>query len=110
LQRQVVDSDLRRTGAPSALAPGWPARLELELERRGATTRLARNRHYGPLRLIRALHDDSGRCEAVIVHPPGGLVGDDSLEVSVTLRERAQVLATTPGAQKRGARSSAPRR
>jgi urease accessory protein len=79
---------------------GWAARLELAFAPRGAATALVHNRHAGPLRLIRALPLTDGRCQAVIVHPPGGLVGGDTLDLDVELAEGARVLVTTPGAQK----------
>ena len=79
---------------------GWRARLALRFAARGDTTVLAHNRHHGPLRLIRALPLADGRCQAVIVHPPGGLVGGDTLELDIELEARARVLCTTPGAQK----------
>jgi urease accessory protein UreH len=43
---------------------GWRARLELRFASRGGTTRLVHNRHEGPLRLIRALPQHDGRCQA----------------------------------------------
>jgi urease accessory protein len=61
----------------SAPPRGWQARLDLAFERRGGATRLVHNRHVGPLRLIRALSGANGVCHAVIVHPPGGIVGGD---------------------------------
>jgi len=79
---------------------GWAAKLELRFERRAAATRLVSNRHHGPLRLLRALPQDDGSCHAVIVHPPGGLVGGDSLDVDLQLGPSSHLLCTTPGAQK----------
>ncbi len=87
----------------SDLPAGWRARLALRFAPRGGAavaTRLVHNRHEGPLRLIRALPHDDGRCQAVIVHPPGGLVGGDVLELDVGLDAGARVVCTTPGAQK----------
>lgn len=84
----------------SDLPTGWHASLALRFARRGVATRLVHNRHEGPLRLIRALPQDDGRCQAVIVHPPGGLVGGDLLELDVALDDGARVVCTTPGAQK----------
>lgn len=91
---------------PASQAPGgqsgWPARLDLRFETTAdGATRLAHNRHSGPLRLLKALASGDGRrLEAVIVHPPGGLVGGDSLSIALDLRADARVLATTPGQQK----------
>ena len=79
---------------------GWHAHLDLAFAAHAGVTRLTHNRHEGPLRLIRALPLPQGRCQAVIVHPPGGLVGGDRLEIDLALAEGAQVLCTTPGAQK----------
>lgn len=85
---------------PAAAGQGWHARLDLRFAQRAGITRLAHNLHEGPLRLIRALPLPHGRCQAVIVHPPGGLVGGDRLDIDVALDDGAQVLCTTPGAQK----------
>ncbi len=88
---------------------GWLGRLELAFERQpGAageggdvTTRLALRRHQGPLRLLRTLASDDGRrVEAVIVHPPGGLVAGDRLQLAVRAGRDTAVVLTTPGAQK----------
>ena len=85
---------------PAASGQGWHARLDLAFAAQAGVTRLTHNRHEGPLRLIRALPLSEGRCQAVIVHPPGGLVAGDRLEIEIALADDAQVLCTTPGAQK----------
>ena len=97
-----VDQPLAHPVGSGAAAPpaGWSASLELRFERRGAATRLVSNRHRGPLRLLRALPQSDGSCEAVIVHPPGGLVGGDSLDLDVQVGPSSHLLCTTPGAQK----------
>ena len=109
--RTALDpGDLAASPDPIAhAAPGWQARLELKFAPGHGATRLVHNRHEGPLRLIRALPLPDGRCQAVIVHPPGGLVGGDRLDLDITLEDGAQVLCTTPGAQKwyRAARDGA---
>lgn len=83
-----------------AAASGWRASLSLRFAPGGGVTRLVHNRHHGPLRVLRALPMADGRCQAILVHPPGGLVGGDSLALDVTLEPGARVLCTTPGAQK----------
>ncbi len=80
---------------------GWEAALTLRFVRDGQRTRLADNRHRGPLRLLKALASDDGRrLDAVIVHPPGGLVSGDRLQIDVEAAAGSAVLLTTPGAQK----------
>ena len=90
-----------REQQPTLRRAGWQGSLALCFERRASATRLIRNRHEGPLRLLKALQSEDGRrVEAVIVHPPGGLVGGDNLAIDLRVEAGAEVLATTPGAQK----------
>jgi urease accessory protein len=87
--------------APARRPQGWAASLELRFQAGPGGTRLVHNRHEGPLRLLKALPSGDGRrLEAVIVHPPGGLVGGDTLSIDLQAGPAARVLATTPGAQK----------
>jgi len=72
---------------------------ELALDYRAASGRtIVRDRHTGPLRVLRALHPEGGICHSVLVHPPGGIVGGDVLAIKATLGEGAHALVTTPGA------------
>ncbi len=76
----------------------WRGTLALAYRRRGEET-LVHDRHDGPLRVLRSLHPEgAGVCHSVLVHPPGGIVGGDVLEVDVTLAPEAHALVTTPGA------------
>jgi len=79
---------------------GWQASLSLGFVRRGHQTLLAFNRHQGPLRLQRPLYPEAGVCHALILHPPGGVVGGDQLRVAVDVKTDAAALITTPGAAK----------
>lgn len=77
---------------------GWTARLQLHYTRDGERT-VGRDRHEGPLRVLKALHPEgAGICHHVIVHPPGGIVGGDELHVDVRLDAGTHALITTPGA------------
>lgn len=76
----------------------WHARLDLDY-RIEADRCVARFEHVGPLRILQSLYPErEGICHNVIVHPPGGLVGGDTLEIGVRVREHAHGLVTTPGA------------
>ena len=85
----------------TASSAGWRAKLELAFERRAETTVLATCRHEGPLRVQKALHPEGpATAHAIILHPPGGIAGGDSLVVDVAAETGANALLTTPGAGK----------
>ena len=76
----------------------WHARLQLDYTRQGART-VARHMHSGPLRILQSLYPEGDAvCHNVLVHPPGGLVGGDTLDVQVRAAAGAHGLITTPGA------------
>ena len=80
---------------------GWLGRLSLELCRTEHGTQLSRSSHEGPLRIQRVLKPEGNECPHIyLLHPPGGVVGGDRLQTSVELGADAQVLLTTPAAQK----------
>ncbi len=76
----------------------WHAKLDicyaLELDKT-----VARYVHHGPLRILQSLYPEGPNiCHNVIVHPPGGLVGGDTLDIQVDVGIAAHGLMTTPGA------------
>jgi urease accessory protein len=80
---------------------GWLGRLSLELDKTEHGTQLSRSAHEGPLRIQRVLRPEGPQCPHIyLLHPPGGVVGGDRLQTRVTLGAGAQVLLTTPAAQK----------
>jgi urease accessory protein len=77
------------------------ARLSLGFSEDSGTTRLVDRDHFGPLLVQKALYPEGREvCHAVIIHPPGGVVGGDELEITANVGKAAQVQITTPGAAK----------
>ena len=82
---------------------GWGASLSLayrsESWHDGARRSVVLDRHHGPLRVLASLYPEGPAiCHNVVVHPPGGIVGGDTLAIEVTVGEGAHALVTTPGA------------
>ncbi|HQZ05997.1 MAG: urease accessory protein UreD [Rhodoferax sp.] len=76
----------------------WHASLDLAYAVEAGRT-VARHRHTGPLRILQSLYPEGDTvCHNVLVHPPGGLVGGDSLEIVISAQNGAHGLVTTPGA------------
>ncbi|MEN9865715.1 MAG: hypothetical protein RL748_1305 [Pseudomonadota bacterium] len=85
---------------PIAFTP-WQASLRLGFARMGERTALVQREHNGPLRVQKALYPEGqALCQAIIVHPPGGVVAGDQLQIAVEIGIGSQVLLTTPGAAK----------
>lgn len=76
----------------------WHGHLDLHYQRQGQRT-TALDRHDGPLRVLQRLYPEGDSiCHHVLVHPPGGLVGGDTLELAARLDPDTHALITTPGA------------
>ncbi len=76
----------------------WNATLDLRYQRRHETTTVA-HRHLGPLRIFHSHYPQGpGLCHNVLIHPPGGLVGGDRLDIRIHAEADCHALLTTPGA------------
>ena len=90
-------------------ASGWQAQLELRFQATDGRTRLAHRRHHGPLLIQRVFHPEAPAvagalaaepCHAYVLHPPGGVVSGDELQLEVDVQPGAHALLTTPAAGK----------
>ncbi|MES2584010.1 MAG: urease accessory protein UreD [Pseudomonadota bacterium] len=78
----------------------WHAQLKLDYTLEAGRT-VARHSHSGPLRILQSLYPEGDAvCHNVLVHPPGGLVGGDTLEINVHAQAGSHALITTPGASR----------
>lgn len=76
----------------------WHAQLDLDYALEAGRC-VARFKHEGPLRILQSLYPQGpGICHNVLVHPPGGLVGGDTLDLRIRVGPGAHGLITTPGA------------
>ncbi len=78
----------------------WHARLSLNLKLEEGRC-IARFEHDGPLRILQTLYPEGDAiAHNVLVHPPSGLVGGDTLELALHAGPGAHGLVTTPGASR----------
>lgn len=87
----AIESDVRN---------GWKANLNLTFVNRGDKTVVKHRTQSGPLAIQRPLYPDGTTCHTYLLHPPGGVVGGDTLNITVIAEPDANVLVTTPGATK----------
>jgi urease accessory protein len=86
--------------AATTTTTGWQAQLELGFAPRPGRTALVHRRQRGPLAVQRPFYPEGDACHLYLLHPPGGVVGGDSLHIRADVSAGAQALVTTPGATK----------
>ena len=86
--------------AALAMREGWHASLQIAFAPRGTRTALVHRQQRGPLAVQRPFYPEGALCHLYLLHPPGGVVGGDRLEISAETAAGASALVTTPGATK----------
>lgn len=79
---------------------GWQASLALQFCHTPEKTLLHAAHHVGPLTVQRPFYPEGETCHLYLLHPPGGIVGGDTLDISVQLDAKSHALITMPGATK----------
>ncbi len=89
----------RHIARANSESDGWAARLELGFQMGNGRTVLT-HRHYGPLAVQRPFYPEGEVCHVYVLHPPGGVVGGDRLNIQVDVANQSHALITAPGAMK----------
>lgn len=88
-------------GGPRSDSENWCGKLDVTLAHFAGRTRVVRSEHLGPLRIQRPFYpEEDGTCHLYLLHPPGGVVGGDQLDVSLSLEREAHAVVTQPSATK----------
>lgn len=89
------------TCRPSLNPQSWHAELQLGFARDGNRSVMCERRHFGPLRVQKALYPEGDDvCQVILLHPPSGIVGGDHLEIAARVGPAAHAQLITPGAGK----------
>lgn len=83
---------------------GWRAHLRLgftsQLSATAQRTVVSERKHFGPLLIQKPFYPEGETCHVYLIHPPGGIVGGDSLQLDVNTAAHTHALITTPAATK----------
>ena len=84
---------------------GWLGKLSLSFADHLANdeqwrTELIDRQQQGPLTIQRPFYPEGKPCHIYLLHPPGGIVGGDKLELDIFLDHDSHLLMTMPGASK----------
>lgn len=92
---------MQRLAVISTPTQGWQARLALGFQRQGSRTILSSCAHRGPLQVQRPFYPEGEAvCHVAILHPPGGVVGGDDLQLDAAFAAGTHGFVTTPAAGK----------
>ncbi|MFL6711521.1 MAG: urease accessory protein UreD [Sulfurifustis sp.] len=89
------------TDAHRGPRPRWHGRLALGFVRDGERTVVERRDVCMPLAMQRPFYPEGARVAHVLaLHPPGGMVGGDRLDIALDVQPGAEALVSTPAAAK----------
>ena len=97
------DAPVNDANAPLNSRQGWLARLGLAYQPRTrpqCRTVVQRTEQLGPLTVQKPFYPEGDLCHTYVLHPPGGIVGGDSVELTASVAPGAAALLTTPAATK----------
>lgn len=98
--RQRDAAAAEQVGGINNIMRAWHASLSLQFRGQACgRTVLQHVSHEGPLRVQRAFYPRNTRaCHVYWLHPPGGLVNGDRVDIDVSAGSSCNVLLTTPSA------------
>lgn len=96
----AVNRQIDEQGQSFGLQRHWPARLSLDYDVDHNRTRMHGMRFNGPLRVQRPFYPEGPVCHTYLLHPPGGMVSGDDLNIQVNCQPGSHALLTTPSAGK----------
>lgn len=79
---------------------GWRANLTLRFAKPHNKTVLTHREHHGPLLIQRPFYPEGEVCHVYVLHPPGGVVAGDCLNLTIHAEADSAALITTPAANK----------
>ncbi|MBN2865116.1 MAG: urease accessory protein UreD [Thiotrichales bacterium] len=83
-----------------SIKEGWRGFLSFTFVQSGQRTVVKDKKHFGPLVLQRPYYQEINRPSVLVIHPPGGIVGGDVLELNVLMKPDTKGLVSTPAATK----------
>lgn len=79
----------------------WQGRLNLQIASKNGKSVVQNSSQNGPLTIQNPFYPEGDTiCHIYLLHPPGGVVGGDILDLNVNLIHNGSALLTTPGAAK----------
>ncbi|MDG6773704.1 urease accessory protein UreD [Thiomicrorhabdus sp. ZW0627] len=82
------------------LKDNWKGFLSFSFVNETGKTVVKDKKHFGPLVLQRPYYQEKDRPSVLVIHPPGGVVGGDVLELNAKLRPGSKGVISTPAATK----------